>query len=235
MQKFGLIGGTSWYSTIDYYRGINHSVNITFGNNTNPPLMVTTMNQKVIHDLEKADDWGGVAKMLITAGLDFQSVGVKAVALCANTTHHVYDQLQAALNIPVLHIADAVGKVIAAQGWKKVGLLGTVYTMEGDFVRGRLNEKFAVETLVPEKADRDRMQHYLYEEMSHGVFSPEAQDYFARLIAAFKAEGAEAVILGCTEYPILLRDTEVCLPKIDSTECHVKDIVQFILSDELAH
>ena len=122
MQKFGLIGGTSWYSTIDYYRGINHSVNITFGNNTNPPLMVTTMNQKVIHDLEKADDWDGVAKMLIAAGLDFQSVGVKAVALCANTTHHVYDQLQAALNIPVLHIADAVGKVIAAQGWKKVGI-----------------------------------------------------------------------------------------------------------------
>ena len=231
MHKFGLLGGTSWYSTVDYYSALNEAVNKHFGDNTNPPLYLVNMNQKHIHDLEKSGDWGAVADILSKAGQELQSIGVTGLALCANTTHRVYDQVQGSLHIQVLHIGDAIGKVIQKKGWKKVGLLGTVYTMEGDFIRGRLRDEYDVVTLVPNQKARARIQSFLYEEMSIGLFTTEAQDYFLHLIEDLKQRGAEAVILGCTEFPILMKNINTPLPKLNSTECHVEDIVNFILKN----
>lgn len=231
MNKFGLLGGTSWYSTIDYYSGLNDRVNKHFGNNTNPPLYLVNLNQKHLHELEKSGDWQAVADILSKAGQELQSIGVKGLALCANTTHRVYDQVQESLHVPVLHIGDAIGKIIQKNGWKHVGLLGTIYTMEGDFIRGRLRDKYDIKTLVPDQKARAIMQSFLYEEMSIGQFTKEAQDYFLDLIDTLKRQGAESIILGCTEFPILMKDINMALPKINSTECHVQDIVDFILKD----
>jgi len=231
MHKFGLLGGTSWYSTVDYYSALNKATNDHFGDNTNPPLYLVNMNQKHIHDLEKADDWHGVGDILSSAAQELQSIGVKGIALCANTTHKVYEQVQDTLHIPILHIGDAIGKILHEKGWQKVGLLGTIYTMEGDFIKGRLRDKYDITTLVPSKNDRTKMQAFLYEEMSIGKFTKEAQDYFSGLIDDLKQQGAEVVILGCTEFPILMKDIRTSLPKLDSTECHVQNIVAFILKD----
>lgn len=231
MNKFGLLGGTSWYSTVDYYSALNKAVNDRFGNNTNPPLYLVNMNQKRIHDLQKADDWHGVGDILSSAAQELQSIGVVGIALCANTAHKVYEQVQDSLDIPILHIGDAIGKIIQKNGWQKVGLLGTIYTMEGDFIRGRLRDKYDITALIPDKNDRTKIQAFLYEEMSLGKFTKEAQDYFSTLIDDFKQQGAEAVILGCTEFPILMKDIRTSLPILDSTECHIQDIIAFILKD----
>lgn len=229
MRKFGLFGGLSWLSTIDYYRELNKAVNRHFKGNVNPRLYVVNLNQKEIHDLQKAGDWQKISRILIETGKELESVGCEGLAFCANTPHLVYEDVQDKLGIPILHIGDAVGKHIRKTGYKKVGLLGTRYTMEGDFIRSRLEELYSVEVVIPEQEPRRKIQTLLYQEMSRGVFSIEARDYFLCLIDDLKSKGAQAAILGCTEFPILLDNINAALPKIDSAMCHVDEIGKFIL------
>ena len=231
MRKFGLVGGLSWLSTIDYYRELNKEVNRHFNDNVNPRLCVVSLNQKEIHDLQKADDWQTIAGILIEAGKELQSVGCEGLAFCANTPNKIYGDVQDHLDIPVLHIGDSVGKYIGKVGYRKVGLLGTRYTMEGNFIRSRLEDRYSVDVIVPEKEARLKVQSFLYQEMSRGIFSVEARDYFLGLIDDLKSKGAQAVVLGCTEFPILLDNVDAALPKIDSAMCHVDDIGKFILSN----
>lgn len=232
MRKFGLIGGLSWLSTIDYYRELNKDVNRYFNDNVNPRLYIVNLNQKEIHDLQKVDDWHKISRILIEAGKELESIGCEGLAFCANTPHKVYEDVQGNLNIPILHIGDAVGKYIGRMGFKKVGLLGTRYTMEGDFIRSRLEDQYSIDVVIPEKEARLNIQTLLYQEMSHGAFSIETRDYFLGLIDHLKSQGAQAVILGCTEFPILLNNINAALPKIDSAMCHVDEIGKFILQQE---
>jgi aspartate racemase len=211
---------------------LNKEVNRHFNDNVNPHLYVVNLNQREIHDLQKADDWQKIASILIETGKELESVGCEGLAFCANTPHRVYEDVQNKLNIPILHIGDAVGTYISRLGYKKVGLLGTRYTMEGDFVRSRLEELYSVDVVVPEKEPRLKIQKLLYQQMSRGMFSDEARDYFLRLIDDLESKGAKAVVLGCTEFPILLNNIDAALPKIDSAMCHVDEIGKFILQQK---
>lgn len=231
MKKFGLIGGTSWHSTIDYYAQINRRVNQHHGDNTNPPLCLISLDQKQIHDLQRADDWPAIADIVGEVAMELQGVGVDGIALCSNTQHKVFDPLQASLSVPVLHIADAFGAHLETLGFDAVGLIGTRFTMSQDFIKGRLLERYQVETVVPTDAEQDAIQRLVYEELSVGVFSDSAKAFFLEVVDSLAAQGAQAVILGCTEFPILLKDTQAPVPLIDSVVCHCESITRFILNE----
>lgn len=229
MKKFGLIGGTSWHSTVDYYAQINRRINEHHGDNTNPPLRLVSLDQKQIHDLQRADDWEAIAGIFVSAALELQGLGVEGIALCANTPHKVFDPLSAALSVPVLHIADAMGETLTNAGLHTVGLIGTRFTMSQDFIKGRLLARYRVKTVVPADAEQDAIQRLIYQELSVGVFSENTRAFFLQVIESLSAKGAQAVILGCTEFPLLLKDTPASVPLIDSLNCHSEAICRFIL------
>jgi aspartate racemase len=229
MKKFGLIGGTSWHSTIEYYATINRLVNEKHGDNTNPPLRIVSLNQKKVHDLQRSDDWGAIAGILVDAALELQMIGVEGIALCANTPHKVFDQLQGSLSVPVLHIADAIGADLARRGLDSVGLVGTRFTMAEDFITGPLRERHRVETLVPAATVQGEIQRIIYDKLSVGIFDDGAREYFLQVIDSLSAQGAQAVILGCTEIPLLLDSVQCPLPLIDSLSCHCEAIVRYIV------
>lgn len=232
MRKFGLLGGTSWHSTIDYYRALNEKINTHFGGNVNPPLYIANLNQAEIHRLQQHDDWAGIGDILVNKCRELELIGCEGLAFCANTPHRVFDAVLSAVDTPILHIGDAIGKAVQARAHERVALLGTRYTMEGSFIIDILREKFSIDILTPREEDRIRIQKMLYDEMSHGRFLSQTREYFVSMIDGLKARGAQAVILGCTEFPILLNDINVGMPKIDSTACHVNEISKFILTDD---
>lgn len=230
MKKIGLIGGTSWHSTVAYYRLINQSVNDYYHGNTNPPLWIVNLNQHEIHQLQQSDRWETIADIILEAALKLQAAGMDALALCANTPHKVVDSIQSQLRIPFLSIATAIGETIQENGWHKVGLLGTRFTMQENFIKGKLQEQIHTEVIVPDQHEQHEIQRMIVEEFSLGVFSTEAKQYFLRMIQDMRNQNAQAVILGCTEIPLLLQDTKGSLPYIDSMESHCKMIVNAILS-----
>lgn len=230
MKKIGLIGGTSWHSTVEYYRILNQGVNDFYGNNTNPNLWLYNLNQQEIHQHQQAGRWEEIAAILFKASIKLEEVGVEAIALCANTHHKVVDSIQPKLSIPFLHIADAIGKEIKQHKWQKVGLLGTKFTMKEDFIKGKLARDYHVEVIVPEEITQLEMQGLIEKEMSYGIFSPTTKKYYQEVIRELAKQGAEAVILGCTEIPLLLRGAKCSLPTVDSLKCHCDLIVDFILN-----
>jgi aspartate racemase len=234
MKPFGLIGGTSWHSTLEYYQNLNGSINRFYGNNTNPTLHIISMDQHTIHHLQSEGNWNTIADIIKKHALELQNAGVKGIALCANTPHKVLPMVQDAVQVPFVHIADAVGDDIKKHGWSKVALLGTIFTMQEDFIKGKLLRDYQIECIVPCIEDQTWMQEAIIEEMSVGVFTEETKARCLQMIDSFSDQGAEAVILGCTEIPLLLRNTNPSIPTIDSLTCHCEKIVSFILEDELS-
>ena len=232
MRKFGLIGVTSWHSTVEYYAMINRLINDRQGDNTNPPLRIVSLNQKQIHDLQRSDDWDFIADIFINAALELQGCGVEGIALCANTPHKVFDQLSQSLSVPILHIADAIGATLKTAGWDSVGLIGTRFTMEQDFIKGRLLDRYQVKTIVPAVSEQREIQELIYNELSVGMLKDDTKDFFLRVIELLSARGAQSVILGCTEFPLLLNDANCPVPLIDSLKCHCEAIVRYILAEE---
>ena len=233
MKNLGLIGGTSWHSTIDYYKYINESVNGHFGNNTNPPLMVFTMNQAEVHKLQLENNWSGIADMLIDGGKRLQDAGAEKLMFCANTPHKVYHQVVEQLNIPIIHIADATAEVIKMQGIEKVCFLGTKYSMTEDFITGRISDN-GIEVLVPERADIiDELHRIIMEELTYGKIVPESKAFVLNVIGSFIEEGVEGVILGCTEFPLMIKKDDLNIPIFNTTEIHAQAGVNYILRDYL--
>lgn len=232
MKKIGLIGGTSWHSTIEYYATINRLINERHGDNTNPPLRIVSLNQKQVHDLQRSDDWDAIADIFVKAALELQGVGVDGIALCANTPHKVFDQMRTSVSTPILHIADAIGATLGKDGLDKVGLIGTRFTMSQDFIKGRLLDRCQVKTLVPTVHEQSEIQDIIYNELSVGIFNDGTREFFRRIIDSLMAGGAQAVILGCTEFPLLLKDVHCPVPLIDSLKCHCEAIVRYILDEE---
>lgn len=234
MKPFGLIGGTSWHSTMEYYQSINRSINRFYGNNTNPTLHIVSMDQHTIHQLQTEGNWNSIADIVKKHALQLQNAGVKGIAICANTPHKVLPRVQDSVQVPFVHIADAVGDDMKKQGWSKVALLGTIFTMQEDFIKGKLLQDYQIECIVPGSEDQIWMQEAIVKEMSVGVFTEETIRRYIETIHSFSEKGAEAVILGCTEIPLLLRNTTPSIPTIDSLACHCAKIVSFILKDELS-
>jgi len=237
MKTLGLIGGTSWYSTVEYYRNINEAVNDAYGNNTNPPLLLYNLNQHAVHELQKGDHWDAIAALLTESAVRLRAAGAQGIMFCANTPHKVYAQVAKNVDLPILHIADATGAAIRSKGLKKVGLIGTLYTMEDGFIADRLKERYGIETIVPgDSTARRELHRIIQHELDVGVFKADSKKYVLRQIQELRRRGARGIVLGCTEFPLIIKSADVSVPIFDTTHLHSQMAVDFILGREgLAH
>jgi aspartate racemase len=230
MKVLGLIGGTSWYSTVEYYTYVNRAVNEAYGNSTNPPLILYNMNQQKIHDLQAANDWEGIAALYTQAAMRLRASGAQGIVFCANTPHKIYAQVARRVDIPLLHIADATGVAIRKAKLKKVGVIGTLYTMKDGFIGDWLKEHYGINTIVPSSADSQReLQRIIQQELQRGVFKPASRNYVLQQIEELRKRGAEGIVLACTEFPLIIRQEDVSIPVFDTTLLHSQMAVDWIL------
>lgn len=228
MRTLGIIGGTAWHSTIEYYRHINASINALYGNQTNPPLVIYNLNQAHIHELQRAGAWDHIAFAFREAAWRLQAAGCQGLLFASNTSHKVYDAVAARVRLPILHIADAIG--MAAPTICTVGLLGTIFTMEHDFLSQRLLERHSMQMLTPASAEsRARLHDIIQRELARGEFKSASKRFILDEIALLQARGVEAIVLGCTELPLLVDQKDVDLPILDTTLLHTRLAVDFIL------
>lgn len=225
MKTLGLIGGTSWHSTIEYYRMINEQVGATIGRQGNPPLIIHSINIEIMREQNKEK----INAKYLDVATKLQRAGSEAIVICANTPHMVYPYVQPKIEIPILHIAEATGKEAARNKLKTLGLLGNRPTMTGGFIQSILEDKFAIKTIIPDEKYLDQAHHFVSQELTQGIFSKEAKSFFLNQMHLMQEKGADGIILGCTELPILFKDTNFEIPLLPTTELHVKMAVDFIL------
>lgn len=230
MKTIGLLGGMSWESTIPYYRLINEGVKEKLGGLHSASLLLHSVDFHEIEVCQRSGEWERAGDILAQAAAGLEQAGAQGIVLCTNTMHKVAGQIEARCQVPFLHIADATGRAIVDQRLQKVALLGTRYTMEQDFYRGRLSEQFAIETLIPQEADRERVNQIIFDELCLGTFSDESRDYYIALIARLAEQGAQGVIFGCTEIGLLVSQAQSPIPVFDTAALHAADAVAFMLS-----
>ncbi|HKV74860.1 MAG TPA: aspartate/glutamate racemase family protein [Gemmatimonadales bacterium] len=231
MKKLGLLGGLSWVSTLDYYRYINEGVNQRLGGLDFAECIVYSLN---FGDIQRHgwDDWDETFRLLSGGCRHLKAAGAEAIVLCANTAHAIADELEASVRLPVIHIATATATEISRAGLTTVGLLGTKFTMELPFYRDKLRLQ-GIETLVPlEQATRDFIQQTLKEELGRDVFTRATRTAYLEVVAQLVARGAQGIVFGCTEIPLLLTQQDVAVPVFDTTRIHVEAAVNFALSDQ---
>ncbi len=229
MKIIGLIGGMSWESSLEYYRIINEEVKGRLGGLHSAKILMMSVDFHEIEEQQRAGDWQAAAQRLADAAQALERGGADFFLICTNTMHKVAPEVGAAVGIPLVHIADAVGEEIAGQGLKRVGLLGTRFTMEEDFLKGHLCEKFGVEVIVPEADARRVVHEVIYNELCLGTVNPDSRRSYIEIIASLGQNGAQGVILGCTEIPLLIQPRDVPLPLFDTTAIHAKKAVALSL------
>lgn len=229
MKTIGLLGGMSWESTVGYYRAINEGVKAELGGLHSAKVAMVSVDFEPIEKMQHVGDWEGTAHMLVDAAISVQSAGADFLLICTNTMHKVAPFVEEALEIPLLHIADATAEVLVAQGVKKVGLLGTGFTMEQDFYKGRLTEKYGLEVVVPDKADRDIVHKVIYNELCLGSINEASKTEYLRIIDNLADQGAEAVILDCTEIGMLVQQQDTAVRLLDTTLIHAEKAVEYAL------
>lgn len=230
MKTIGLLGGMSWESTIPYYRLINEGIKQRLGGLHSASLLLHSVDFHDIEACQQRGEWDKAGEMLADAALGLQKAGAEGIVLCTNTMHKVADAIESRCTLPFLHIADATGRAIAAQGLSRVALLGTRYTMEQDFYRGRLEQQFAIECLVPEAEERAKINTIIFDELCLGQFSDASRDYYVQVIEQLASQGAQGVIFGCTEIGLLVPAERSPVPVFDTAVIHAADAVAFMLS-----
>ena len=230
MKTIGMLGGMSWESSLEYYRIVNESVKARLGGYHSADCLMYSVDFDEIESLQHQDRWEELTKMMVDAAKRIEAGGAELLIICTNTMHMMAPQMQAAIHIPLLHIADAAGEVIKEMGLQTVGLLGTKFTMEGDFYRQRLNERFGLNVLIPDEADRETVHNTIYGELVKGVINPDSRRAFLTIIEKLKAKGAQGVVLGCTEIPLLVKQANVDIPVFDTTRIHAEAAVNWALS-----
>ena len=228
-KVIGLIGGMSWESSAEYYRLINRAVRDKLGSLRSAQILMFSVDFGPIERAQHEGRWIELGEMLAAAARRLQAGGADCVLLCTNTMHKVAHAIEGAVSIPFLHIADPVGNAAKAKGWKKLGLLGTAFTMEQDFISGRLSERFGLEVLTPPAEDRAVVHRVIYEELGTGIIREESLNAYRRIVAGLAARGAEAVVLGCTEISLLIRQEHTEVPLLDTTTLHAAAAVEFAL------
>jgi aspartate racemase len=216
----GLIGGMSWESSAEYYRIINREVRNRLGGVHSARILMWSVDFGEIEHLQHQGNWDELTRRMIDAAIRLERGGADFVLLCTNTMHRMADELAAAIHIPLLHIADPTAEKIRAAGFRKVGLLGTAFTMEQEFYKGRLEKLFALEVLVPEADDRRVVHDIIYRELVAGEVRPESRMAYRGIIARLVARGAQAIILGCTEIMLLVSEADSTVPLFDTTTLH---------------
>ncbi len=230
MQTIGLIGGMSWESSLEYYRILNETVKERLGGLHSAKCILYSVEFAEIEVLQHAGRWDEAAQVMVEAGQSLERAGADFIVLCTNTMHKLAGEIEAGVSIPLLHIADATAEVVKAAGIRRVGLLGTRYTMEQEFYRGRLLEKHGIEVVIPEEAEREIVHRVIYDELCLGVIKPESRRAFTAIIEKLAAAGAEGVILGCTEIENLVRQEDSPLLVFPTTRIHAEAAVEWALN-----
>jgi len=233
VKTIGLLGGMSWESTVSYYRALNEGVKAARGGLHSARIILNSLEFAEIETLQSKGDWQALADILVEAGLAIERAGADGLLICTNTMHKVAPEVQAALSIPLLHIADATGEVLKSAGIRQIGLLGTRYTMEQPFYRDRIEQQFGIDVLVPDLAERDAIHRIIFEELCQGVISDASRSVFLDAISALAGRGAQGVILGCTEIALLVKPSDTDVPLFDTTQIHVDQAVRWALVSRL--
>ncbi|NJP96944.1 aspartate/glutamate racemase family protein [Nonomuraea sp. FMUSA5-5] len=229
MRTIGLIGGLSWESTVIYYQIINQRVRERLGGSHSANSLIWSVDYTTVEDLIFADRWDDVSALLTGAGRKLEELGADVLLVCSNTFSRVSDDVAGAARVPVLHIADTVGAEVRARGMRKVGLLGTRFTMEQPFYRDRL-AAHGFEVIVPGREQRELVHRVIFEELVRGVISEPSRDAYARIVADLADDGAEGVVLGCTEIELLLSEKDTAVPVLPSARLHAEAAAAFALA-----
>ena len=229
MKTIGMLGGMSWESTASYYRELNEGVKKTLGSLYSAKIVLNSVNFEEIEKLQHTDDWETAAGILKKSAKSVEAAGADFLIICTNTMHIVAPEIEAAIDIPILHIADATAQELIEDGITKVGLLGTGFTMEKEFYKGRLKEKFDIEVLVPDEEQRALVHKVIYNELCLGDINDESRVSYLAIINYLRDQGAQAVILGCTEIALLVSQEDTNVPLYDTTAIHARQAVKYAL------
>ncbi len=229
MKTIGLIGGMSWESSIEYYRIINEATRAELGGLHSAKSIMYSVEFAEIENLQHQNRWEDAADILIKAAHSLEKSGADFALICTNTMHKLYDEIQAQIRIPLLHIADATAEAIKGSGMDKIGLLGTRFTMEEDFYKGRLIEKYDLGVIIPTSTEMDQVHRVIYDELCAGIIEQSSKQIYADIIQQLVAAGAQGIILGCTEIGLLVKQADSSVPLFDTTEIHAKAAVRYAL------
>jgi aspartate racemase len=230
MRTIGLLGGMSWESSVEYYRLLNEAVRERLGGLHSAECVMWSVDFAPIEELQRSGDWDEAARRLAVLARRLEGAGVECLVLCTNTMHRLAGEVQAAIEIPLLHIADATAARVRAAGVDTVGLLATRYTMEQDFYRGRLEERHGLGVLVPPEPDLTLVHDVIYRELCQGRVLDGSREEYRRVIAELEAAGADGIIYGCTEIDLLVGPEDASVPVFDSTRIHVEAAVEWALT-----
>ena len=231
MKTIGLIGGMSWESSIQYYRIINETTKARLGGLHSAKSVMVSVDFAEIEALQHEGRWEEAGRLMAEAAQSLERAGADCVVLCTNTMHKLADRIQDGIRIPFLHIADATAEKIAAAGHGTVGLLGTRFTMEEDFYRGRLVQRHGLRVVVPEPAEREAVHRVIYDELCQGLIRDASRKRYAEIIRGLVAAGAQGIILGCTEIELLVRPADSPVPVFPTTTIHAEAAVNFALTE----
>jgi aspartate racemase len=229
MKTIGLIGGMSWESSIEYYRIINEETKKRLGGLHSAKSVMVSVDFAEIETLQHEGHWDEAGQMLAKVAQDVERGGADLLVLCTNTMHKVADEMQASVHIPLLHIADATAQRIKAAGLTRIGLLGTRFTMEQDFYKGRLIEKHGLEVLTPDEVEREIVHCVIYDELCLGLIQDESREAYKRIMAGLVERGAQGIILGCTEIELLVHAQDCAVPLFPTTRIHAEAAVEYAL------
>lgn len=230
MRLLGLLGGMSWQSTETYYRLINEGIGAALGGLHSARLILSSIDFAPLEAMQANGDWDAAGELLANEAKRLETAGAEGIVLCTNTMHNVAEKIEQSIDIPLLHIADATGEKLQAEDVNTVALLGTRFTMEQDFYKARLVDRYGLDVMVPEQTDRQAVHDIIYQELCHGVIQEKSRQRYLEIIGDLSARGAQCVILGCTEIGLLVkqRDTDVLL--LDTTAIHAASAVSFLLA-----
>ena len=229
MKTIGLLGGTSWVSTIDYYRYLNEGINARLGGIQFAKCIIHSFNFADIQRNNDANDWEATLTLFLEAATNLEKSGAAAILICANTLHKIAEPLQANIGIPIIHIGVVTADAIAKKGLRKVALLGTKFTMELDFIKGKLKDR-GIETILPNDEDREYINTNISSELAKNIFTDESKKNYLSIISKLIRAGAEGIILGCTEIPMFIKQEDVTVPIFDTAAIHAAAAIDFVLS-----
>lgn len=230
MKTLGLIGGMSWESTVPYYRHINQAVQARLGGLHSAKLILYSVDFHEIEQLQHAGEWDAAGVLLAQAAVTLERAGAEGLVLCTNTMHKVAPAIEAAVRIPLLHIADPTAHAIKQAGHATVGLIGTRFTMEQGFYKDRLRERHGLNVIVPDEHERETVHRVIYQELCLGNIVDASRAAFRAVMAKLVAQGAQAIILGCTEISLLVNETDAAVPLYDTTRLHAEHAAEWALA-----
>ena len=232
MKVIGLLGGMSWESSLEYYRIINETVKERLGGLHSAKCILYSLDFQEIELLQYEGKWDELTKIMIESAQNLEKAGANMVLICTNTMHKMANEVQNAIQIPLLHIADAAAEKVKEMNLKKVGLLGTKYTMEQDFYKGRIKEKYNIDVIIPGTDEREDVHNVIFNELCLGQIKDESRERYKKIIKNLAKNGAEGIILGCTEIPLLINQKDFAIPIFDTTLIHCIFAVDYALNNE---